>query len=150
MVDKHRVTYDSPKEDAFLVHSDDGIAKFSRSLELSIRSYHYAFFVHTDGGIAKFSRSLEGLYSFQSSFQFLEEVAYITFLSPPVREYHEDLSNLANSVAEEQNDDEHLVSTVAENRKHYTECQFQCTKESRRFYHTMGCPGNRHFKNIIR
>jgi hypothetical protein len=31
MADKHRITYDSDKEDAFLVHSHDGIIKFERS-----------------------------------------------------------------------------------------------------------------------
>jgi hypothetical protein len=31
MVDKHCITYDSNKEDAFLVHSDSGIIKFERT-----------------------------------------------------------------------------------------------------------------------
>lgn len=33
MVDKYRVTYDSAKEDAFIVHSDTGVVKFSRTPE---------------------------------------------------------------------------------------------------------------------
>jgi hypothetical protein len=31
MADQHRVTYDSNKEDAFLVHSDSGTIKFERT-----------------------------------------------------------------------------------------------------------------------
>ena len=33
MVDKHRITYDSAKEDAFLVHKEDEIVKFARTPE---------------------------------------------------------------------------------------------------------------------
>ena len=33
MADKHRIQYDSAKEDAFLVHTEDGIHKFKRTPE---------------------------------------------------------------------------------------------------------------------
>jgi hypothetical protein len=33
MVDEQRITYDSDKEGAFLVHSDDGTIKFKRTLD---------------------------------------------------------------------------------------------------------------------
>jgi hypothetical protein len=31
MVDEHRITYDSKKEDAFMVHTNEGIIKFART-----------------------------------------------------------------------------------------------------------------------
>ncbi len=103
---EHRITYDSAKEDAFLMH--------------------------TDNGIIKFEATPEGLYAYQPSAQFLKEVANTKKMKPPKQE----LSN--------------MVTTVAENRKNYTQRQYERAKEARKLYHIVNAPSIQKFKHILR
>jgi hypothetical protein len=43
-----------------------------------------------------------------------------------------------------------LISTVAENRKGYTLCQFERAKEARKLYHIVGTPTTNNFKSLLR
>ena len=64
MVDKYRITYDSNKEDAFSVHLEDGVVKFTRTNE--------------------------GLYAYKPTKKYLKEVAQTKSLLPPIDEEDED------------------------------------------------------------
>ena len=91
MTDKYQITYDSDKEDAFIMH--------------------------TDNGIIKMSRTPEGLYSYKPSFSYLKQVDYTKCMSPPTETSGSQLSN--------------MVLTVIENRKGYTQRQFENSKTAR-------------------
>jgi hypothetical protein len=55
-----------------------------------------------------------------------------------------------NTITDNQEGIDCLVSTVSENRKGYTQRQFVDDKAARRLYHVMGCPGAENFKNLLR
>jgi hypothetical protein len=43
-----------------------------------------------------------------------------------------------------------LISTLKENKKGYTQRQFEDAKRARKLYHAVGCPTIENFKLIIR
>ena len=43
-----------------------------------------------------------------------------------------------------------LISTLKENRRGYTQQQFEDAKRARKLYHAVGCPTIENFKHIIR
>ena len=43
-----------------------------------------------------------------------------------------------------------ILSTVEENRNHYTQRQYEHAKIARELYHTVGCPSMKDYKNIIK
>jgi hypothetical protein len=67
MTDKHRITYDNQTEDAFLVHTDDGIIKFARDGRLySYKpSQNYLDTVAKSNGLGKKrqARTIKGNFS---------------------------------------------------------------------------------------
>ena len=76
MKDKHRVTYDSAKEDAFLIHV-------------------------SDNKIVKFKRSPEGLYGFKPGADFVKEVAEFKGQLPSADKPTEmGVNNLISTVSE--------------------------------------------------
>jgi hypothetical protein len=117
-IKKYRVTYDSDKEDAFLMHTKDNIVKFERTPE--------------------------GLYAFKPTEDFLRQVADWKQMKAPTSEPTVNL----NTITDDQEGIDCLVSTVSENRKGYTQRQFEDAKAARRLYHVMGCPGAEKFKNL--
>ncbi len=74
MVDKHRITYDSDQEDAFLVHSDTGTIKFERTPD--------------------------GLYVYRPTAKFKQGVAASKEASPPNDSGGKRMSNLIATVKE--------------------------------------------------
>ena len=74
MADKYRITYDSDKEDAFLVHSNHGIIKFARTEE--------------------------GLYAYTPPEKFLEAVADEKNLEPPTAECQLEANYYVSTVKE--------------------------------------------------
>ena len=104
MADKYRITYDSEKEDAFMVHANEGIIKFTRTLD--------------------------GLYAYRPSTKFKSQVA----------ESKKDTLPQLNNV----------VTSVEENKRGYTQRQFENAKQARRLYHIVGCPTVTNFKHILR
>jgi hypothetical protein len=44
----------------------------------------------------------------------------------------------------------HMISTLSENRKGYTERQFINAKRARKLYHILGCPTVENYKHILR
>jgi hypothetical protein len=97
---KCRITYDSDKEDAFLVH--------------------------TENGLIKFEASPQGLYRYKVSQNYLDGL----------KEMVQETSN--------------IVTTVAENRKNYTQRQFDRAKEARKLYHNLGTPTVQNFKALLK
>jgi hypothetical protein len=94
MVDRCRVTFDSDVEDAFVVHSTDGVIKFTRTPE--------------------------GLYAYRPTQNYLDEVAESKKMLP--------LSS--NNGAYDYRGKSFLVTTLAENRKGYTQRQFEDAKRA--------------------
>ena len=90
-----------------------------------------AFIVRTKDGIRKFTRTPEGLYAFKPSKEYIADVAKAKNMEPPV-----EMNN--------------MISTVKENRKGYTQRQFDAAKRARKLYHSLGCPTTENFKAIIR
>jgi hypothetical protein len=119
-IKKCHVTYGSNKEDAFLMHMKDGIVKFERTPE--------------------------GLYAYKPTKNFLRTVAERKQMKAPTAEPTVNL----NTITDDQEGINCLVSTVSENRKGYTQRQFEDAKAARRLYHVMGCPGAENFKNLLR
>ena len=98
LVDKHRITFDSSVENAFLVHQPDKIVKFE----------------HTP----------EGLYMYRVD-----------------KDYKKSLTEKGNS---------HLVTTLSENRKGYTDQHYDRAKTARKLYHIVGTPTVENFKALLR
>jgi hypothetical protein len=105
LAEQYRITFDSDKEDAFLVHTEDGPIKFNRTPE--------------------------GLYAYKPTEKFFETVADKKAMEPP-------MTSSSN-----------LIATVSENRKGYTQRQFENAKKARNLYHAVGCPTVENFKHII-
>ena len=76
--------------------------------------------------IAKFVRTTEGLYAFRPPDTYFESVAQEKRLTSPIVKYEH--SN--------------VVTTVAENRKGYTSCQYEDAKRAHKLYHILGAPLN--------
>jgi hypothetical protein len=106
---KHRITYDSEEEDAFIVHMDDHILKFECTPE--------------------------GLYQYEVSKNYKEDITPKQ-MGKTKRLKTEGTSN--------------LISTVAENKKGYTTRQFERAKEARKLYHIVGTPKMENFKSLLR
>ena len=96
-----------------------------------------AFKVHRPDGPLEFKRTKDGLYAFKSSANFKKkEVAAAKNMST------------ASECAADGKD--FRMSSVQENRKGYTERQFNEAKRARRLYHIVGCPTVENFKYILR
>ena len=102
IVDQYHVTFDNSKDDAFHVHIGDRIVKFKRSEE--------------------------GLY-------------YYNFTD----DYKEEVTNQNNKITGVQ-----MVSTVAENCGNYTTQQFEKAKEARKLYHNIGSTTVENFKYMLK
>ena len=74
LVDKHRIVYDSHVEDAFKVHTDNGIVKFAR----------------TD----------EGLYVYKPTSKYLKVVTADKGMKPPTNDPADEISCMVSSVEE--------------------------------------------------
>ena len=74
MTDKYRSTYNSDKEDAFIMH--------------------------TYNGIIKFRRTPEGLYSYKQSASYLKQVVETKYMSPPTETSGSQLSNMVSTMPE--------------------------------------------------
>ncbi|MGC9293591.1 MAG: hypothetical protein ACP5EP_12880, partial [Acidobacteriaceae bacterium] len=99
-----------------------------------------AFVVHVKDGKIKFSRTPEGLYAYKPTKRYLAEVAESKQMSPP-SEHGATFNYRGKSF---------LVTTLMENRKGYTQRQFEDAKRARKLYHIVGCPTIENFKNILR
>ena len=88
-----------------------------------------AFIVHLPDKIVKFEATPEGLYRFEVP-----------------ESYKESIKKNKNQAYGTSN----LVDTVAENRKGYTQRQFERAKRARALYHTIGTPTVRNFKALLR
>ena len=128
MAKKHHVTYDSWKEDAILVHKEEGLVKF----------------VETD----------DGLFAYTPSDEFLAKVADQKKLLPPKNprgpKHRRGPPKLVHPSGARRVNSSHLIASVAENRKHFTERQFKDAKVARDLAHTMGCPTIESLKHLIR
>ena len=98
LVDKHRITFDSSVENAFLVHQSDMTIKFECTPE--------------------------GLYTYRVD-----------------KDYKTSLTEKGNS---------HLVTTLSENRKGYTDRQYDRAKTAWKLYHIVGMPTVENFKVLLR
>ncbi len=96
---KHRITYNSDKEDAFIVHMNNKVLKFECTPE--------------------------GLYQYEVSKNYRDEVTQ---------------SNTDEPNGSTTDGTSNLISTVAKNRKGYTLCQFEHAKGARKLYHIVGTP----------
>ncbi|WP_427962039.1 hypothetical protein, partial [Acidithiobacillus sp.] len=99
-----------------------------------------AFVVHVKDGKIKFSRTPEGLYAYKPTKRYLAEVAESKQMSPP-SEHGATFNYRGKSF---------LVTTLMENRKGYTQRQFEDAKRARKLYHIVGCPTVENFKHILR
>ena len=104
MADMHRITYDSAKEDSFLVHTKSGITKFVR-----------------DGRV----------YNFTPSNEFMKRIAEKRGINLP--DVTTIISNLQESenlqgCAQQQEypvEINNTISSVSENWRGYTDCEFE-------------------------
>ena len=101
LVDRYRVTMDSTKENAFLVHTDRD-------------------------GIVKFKANGRGLYTYQPTEKYIKEMA----------------EKNANEVSH--------VQTVKENRKGFSQREYERAVEARRLMHTVGAPTAEELKSVLR
>jgi hypothetical protein len=92
-----------------------------------------AFNVHTDNRVIKFEQTTEGLYAYTPTEKYMKTVAEAKNMKPPARK-----------------GTSFLVATVEENRKGFTQRQFDDAKRARRLYHIVGCPTVENFKHILR
>ncbi|MGC8547339.1 MAG: hypothetical protein ACP5MU_06790 [Thermoplasmata archaeon] len=99
-----------------------------------------AFVVHVKDGKIKFSRTPEGLYAYKPTKRYLAEVTESKQMSPP-SEHGTTFNYRGKSF---------LVTTLMENRKGYTQRQFEDAKRARKLYHIVGCPTIENFKTILR
>ena len=83
------------------------------------------FKVHTDNGIVEFRVNDEGLYVYEPSENYVREQKI----------------NEQKSL---------LISTVDENKKFYSQRQYERAKEARRLYHIIGRPSLENYKHILR
>ena len=97
LVDKHRITFDSSMENAFLVYQPDKIVKFECTPE--------------------------GLYMYRVG-----------------KDYKTSLMEKGNS---------HLVTTLSENRKGYTDRQYDREKTAWKLYRIIGMPTVENFKMLL-
>jgi hypothetical protein len=95
-----------------------GFSDLKKKHQITYDSKEAAFLVHMDKEIIKFKCSPDRLY------QYLISKGYQQSLK-------EDQKEDGNSI---------LISTVAENRKGYTLCQFERAKEAMRLCHIVGTP----------
>ena len=84
-----------------------------------------AFCIHTQSGIVKFKQNKEGLYYYNFPATYKEQVKKAD-------------SNGNN-----------FVMTVEENKRNYTNQQFNRAKEARKLYHNIGAPTIKNYKRII-
>ena len=97
-----------------------------------------AFLVHTPSGVIKFNRTPEGLYMLKPTTKFLEQVAATKKTKlQPIQDDGPD-SKVCN-----------VISTVRENRLHFTPRQNKRALEARALYHKIGCPTVENFKHIL-
>ncbi|MGC9237634.1 MAG: hypothetical protein ACP5GF_12175 [Thiomonas sp.] len=99
-----------------------------------------AFVVHVDDRVVKFACTPEGLYAYKPSDRYLAEVAESKCMNPP------DSTDAVTAYRGRS----FLISSVEENRKGYTQRQFDDAKRARRFYHIMGCPTIENLKHLLR
>ena len=83
-----------------------------------------AFLVHQPDKIVKFERTLEGLYMYRVD-----------------KDYKKSLTEKGNS---------HLVTTLSENQKGYTDRQYDRAKTAQKLYHIIGMPTVENFKVLLR
>jgi hypothetical protein len=95
-----------------------------------------AFIMHHGSEQTKFKANKDGLYEFRPPPEFLAEVARIKNLKPPTTP-----CGVAQS---------HLIASVKENRKNYTERQFKDAKKARDLAHVLGCPTIENLKLLLR
>ena len=82
-----------------------------------------AFLVHQPDKIVKFECTPEGLYTYRVD-----------------KDYKKSLTEKGNS---------HLVTTLSENRKGYTNRQYDRAKTARKLYHIVGMPTVENFKALL-
>ncbi len=99
-----------------------------------------AFVVHLKDGAIEFARTADGLYAYKPTKRYLAEVAESKSMLPPA----------TTTAVAEYRGKSFLISTVEENRKGYTQRQFEDAKRARRLYHIVGCPTIENFKHILR
>ena len=102
-----------------------------------------AFLVHSSCGTVKFKRTPEGLYTFKPSQAYLDDIAESKKQSKKNELTHLQADNKATPNC-------NMVTTVTENRKGYTDRQFENAKRARSLYHIVGCPTVENFKHILR
>ena len=85
--------------------------------------------MHLPDGPIKFERTADDLYAFVPSEEYRRSIAESKNMKP-------DGVNL-------------LVSSVSENKKGYTQRQFENAKRARTLYHAVGCPTLENFKSIL-
>ncbi|MGC9176786.1 MAG: hypothetical protein ACP5F1_06910, partial [Thermoplasmata archaeon] len=88
----------------------------------------------------KFSRTPEGLYAYKPTKRYLAEVEESKKMLP--QSEHGTTFNYRGK--------SFLVTTLMENRKGYTQRQFEDAKRARKLYHIVGCPTVENFINILR
>ncbi|MGC8551172.1 MAG: hypothetical protein ACP5M4_15955 [Acidobacteriaceae bacterium] len=99
-----------------------------------------AFVVHVDDRVVKFACTPEGLYAYKPNDHYLAEVAESKCMNPP------DSTDAVTAYRGRS----FLISSVEENRKGYTQRQFDDVKPTRQFYHIMGCPTIENLKHLLR
>ena len=95
-----------------------------------------SFYVHTEHGVVEFEGTNYGLYIYQPSKEFFNEVARIKNMAPPNEVGTPMVSN--------------LVSTVKENKHFLTPRQQQRAKEARDLYHILGPITSTNFKHLLK
>jgi hypothetical protein len=114
-----------------------GFAKLEDQCRITYNSsLEHAFQFHTNNGIVKFSRNMEGLYVYRPSEHSLQEIA--------------NSSSQDNETTVEATFTSFLVDSVVENKYRYTKRQFESAKQTRKLYHSLGCPTVEKFKHILR
>jgi hypothetical protein len=112
-----------------------GFAKLEDQYRITYdSSVEKAFNVHTNDGIVKFERNTDGLYTYRPSKEYLKDVAAETT--------DDEAANYAKP--------SFFIETVQENKKGYTQRQFEDAKQARKLYHIIGCPTTENFKALLR
>jgi len=83
-----------------------------------------------------FERNSDGLYTYQPTDEFFNFIAEQKGMKKPEKKQNNGISN--------------AISTVAENRKGFTQRQFVNAKRARKLYHMVGCPTVESFKHMLR
>jgi hypothetical protein len=84
--------------------------------------------------VIKFARTEDGLYVYKLTADYKNKVAAVNETIPTKKSDEKQL----------------MISTIKENRKGYTQRQFENSKRARRLYHIVGCPTVANFKHILR